>query len=184
MQDSLEILTTSTNEEDSIAHYGVRGMRWGHRKALAKSMGISRKQLRKQIKADNREAFRLGQASTIADRMLSITNKKENRAIDKSLKGKEINRKALRMARAYTNIAKAEKASKNARALMEQHRKYLEDKYGAALVSDIKRDKQGRTNERINRVGEYTAQTKNEAGLIAYRDLLRDTKKQVRMVKK
>ena len=80
MQDTLEILTTSTSEEDSITHHGVPGMKWGVRKEKARLAGMSPRQYKKQIKADNKIAFQLGREATIADRLLEYTNKKTHQS--------------------------------------------------------------------------------------------------------
>jgi hypothetical protein len=55
MQDSLEILTTSMSEEDSIMHHGVPGMKWGHRKAQYKQ---NVKSIKQKYKKQNKELYR------------------------------------------------------------------------------------------------------------------------------
>jgi hypothetical protein len=65
MRDSLDILQT----EDSIAHYGVMGMKWGVRKQRAAAAGMSVRDYKKQIKADNKEAW----AIKICDMMDNLT---------------------------------------------------------------------------------------------------------------
>lgn len=55
MQDTLEILTTSTSEEDSITHHGVPGMKWGHRKARYKQ---NVKSIKQKYKKQNKELYR------------------------------------------------------------------------------------------------------------------------------
>lgn len=150
MQDTLEILTTSTSEEDSVVHYGVRGMKWGHRKAMAQSMGITTKQLRKQIKADNKEAFRLGREATIADNAADIAAKKLAKNKAKSIGKDPTNRRVQKTARAVFANELAKFHKEKARAAMIAHREALIKKYGATNISDIKRTKSGRTNERIH----------------------------------
>lgn len=55
MHDTLEILTTSTSEEDSITHHGVPGMKWGHRKARYKQ---NVKSIKQKYKKQNKELYR------------------------------------------------------------------------------------------------------------------------------
>ena len=145
MQDTLEILTTSTSEEDSVVHYGVRGMKWGHRKEQARLAGMSHRQYKKQIKADNKMAYKLGRDATIADRLLEYTNKKSNKIINKA--SKRGNEKKMKVA--YTNKLKAERRAEAARAAIKQHHASLIKKYGGVYVSNIKKDKKGRINERV-----------------------------------
>ena len=116
MQDTLEILTTSTSEEDSVVHYGVRGMKWGHRKEQARLAGMSHRQYKKQIKADNKMAYKLGRDATIADRLLEYTNKKSNKIINKA--SRSGNEKKMKVA--YTNKLKAERRAEAARAAIER----------------------------------------------------------------
>lgn len=149
MIDSLSILTIPCeNEEDYIEHHGVLGMKWGQRKEKARLAGMSMRQYKKQIKADNKMAFKLGKEATIADRLLEYTNKKSNKIINKAFK-KNTRKSDLDMARAYTNKAKAEKRAKEARAAIKQHHAALVKKYGGVNVSNIKKDKKGRINERM-----------------------------------
>lgn len=150
MQDTLGILTTSMSEEDSVAHYGVRGMKWGHRKQYVQSHNMTTRQLRKQIKADNREAYRLGREATIADYTASLSAKKLAKNKAKSIGKKATNRRVEKTARlAFADTLAQNRASK-AREAVKAHRESLIKKYGATNVSKIKMDKQGRVNERVN----------------------------------
>lgn len=154
MQDSLNIILDATNDEKNIEHYGVMGMKWGQRKEQARLAGMSHRQYKQQLKADNRMAFKLGRDATIADRLLDYTTKKSNKIINKAYKS---NRPSsdLKMARAYTNRAKAERRAKEARAAIKQHHASLIKKYGGVNVSNIKKDKQGRIDEKIHNGKDY-----------------------------
>ena len=149
MIDSLNIIQDTTVSDDSIKHYGVLGMKWGHRKALAKSMGVTSKQLRKQIKADNKEAYRLGREATIADRTTAIANHKLQKALNKLRKNPKSDKKLLKSARASFAASLAESNSEKARAAMKTHRESLVKKYGDTKISQIKYNKHGQTNERV-----------------------------------
>ena len=53
------IITKPPLDEETLMHYGVKGMRWGQRKRELRSMGLSRRQARKQIKAEKlREKYK------------------------------------------------------------------------------------------------------------------------------
>ena len=149
MQDSLNIIQDATISEDSVEHYGVMGMKWGHRKQYAQSHNMSTKQLRKQIRADNKEAYRLGREATIADRTYAIAERKLQKALNKSRKDTTSSKRLLNSARAAfaTSLAKAN--SEKARAAMKAHRESLAKKYGDTKVSQIKYNKHGQTNERV-----------------------------------
>lgn len=149
MRDTLDILQT----EDSITHYGVMGMKWGHRKQMAQSMGITRKAFNKNLRADNKEAFLRGREATIADNALAIANKKLAKAQAKSRKNPTSSKQLQKTARRAFATALAEQRVKKARAAMESHRKELISKYGETHISDIKKDKHGLTNERIYEKG-------------------------------
>ena len=149
MQDSLNIIQDATISEDSIEHYGVMGMKWGHRKQYAQSHNMTSRQLRKQIKADNKEAFRLGREATIADRTSAIAEYKLQKAINKSKKNPKSNKRLLKTARASFTATLAKEYSEKARAAMKAHRESLVKKYGDTKVSQIKYNKHGQTNERV-----------------------------------
>ena len=158
MQDSLNIIQDATISEDSIEHYGVMGMKWGHRKQYAQSHNMTTRQLRKQIKADNKKAFELGRMGTATAIAEEIATKKANKAREKFLNKKKVKTKdELKYTRALATESRAKEAAKRAREAMEVHRKELVTKYGKTKVSDIKKNKNGRIDEKVNRGRDYLA---------------------------
>lgn len=145
MRDSLDILQT----EDSIAHYGVMGMKWGVRKQRAAAAGMSVRDYKKQIKADNKEAFRLGKAATIADMTADITAKKLAKNKARSMGKTPTDRRVAKTARAAFANALAQEKAQKARAAMQAHRESLIKKYGEVNISQIRKTNAGRTNERV-----------------------------------
>lgn len=149
MQDTLEILTTSTSEEDSVTHYGVPGMKWGHRKQYARSHNMSSRQLRKQIKADNREAFEIGKRATIADYTTDRALYKQFKAQKKyNKRPTKKNQDRLRRANLVLKGAK-ENSIAERKNIVNHHRKLIE-KYGKEHVSNIKTNKLGMIDENVN----------------------------------
>ena len=151
MQDSLNIIQDATISEDTIEHYGVMGMKWGHRKQYAQSHNMTTRQLRKQIKADNKKAFELGRMGTATAIAEEIATKKANKAKEKFFNKKKVKTKdELKYTRALVTETRAKEAAKKARKAMEAHRKELVTKYGKTKVSEIKKNKNGRINEKVN----------------------------------
>lgn len=164
MKDSLDVLSVAY--EDSITHYGVMGMKWGHRKQYAQSQGLTSRQVKRQIKDDNRKAFELGRNATISERASTIAEKRLAKAQAKHQK-KQTSKTELRLKRAeYVNQLAKERVQK-ARAAMKSHRESLVSKYGDTKVSAIKKDKYGRTNEKVNTTGTHVAAAIASFGSIA-----------------
>ena len=91
-----------TPNSDDIMHYGVIGMRWGHRKAKAGSLKSSNKSTKKPISnntvhKDLKKATKSGQKKT--KKILSKNSGKAVKAIGKSAK------LGLSMARSLYNIS-------------------------------------------------------------------------------
>ena len=159
MQDSLNIIQDATISEDSVEHYGVMGMKWGVRKQYAQSHNMTSKQLRKQIKADNKEAFRLGREATIADRTYAIAEHKLQKALNKSRKNTNSSKRLLNSARAAFASSLAKANSEKARDAMKAHRESLVKKYGDTKISQIKYNKHGQTNERVTTAKDWAINT-------------------------
>jgi len=149
MQDTLEILTTSTSEEDSIIHHGVPGMKWGVRKEKARLAGLSTREYTRQLRADNRKAKLLGKQATIADRLSDYTDKQSSKIINKNhrKKSKEA-QNAVKIAMLTQN--RANQFRKEADYEIKEHYAYLVKKYGGTNVTNIKRDSKGRVNEKVH----------------------------------
>lgn len=149
MQDSLNIIQDATISEDSVEHYGVLGMKWGHRKQYAQSHNMTTKQLRKQIKADNREAFEIGKRATIADYTTDKALYKQFKA-QKKYNKRPTKKNQDRLKRANLVLKGAKENSIAERKNIANHHKKLIEKYGKEHISNIKTNKLGMIDENVN----------------------------------
>lgn len=182
MIDTLDILQS----EDSIAHYGVMGMKWGHHKQMAQSMGISSRKLKKQIKKDNRNAFLIGKEATLADRTYELALKQKQKALKKAQRSKSYSKTGInkKLSVANLTLSRAENWKKLAREQLKEHRKYLSDKYGSTLISDIKTDKAGNINERVRSFRDGNMMSRNQQAKYELKDLNYDSRAMYRQIKK
>lgn len=154
-----------------LAHYGIKGQKWGVRrfqnadgsltaegKARYGSDGkislSDKRVIRKEYKADNKQAFEYGRSATISARTASYAQKKEAKAQKRyDRRSSEKNAKNLETAKKLRSNLDAE--AKKAQQKAEEHRKSLVSKYGKEAVSSIKYDKLGRVNEKIHTGKDY-----------------------------
>ena len=186
MQDSLNIIQDATISEDSVKHYGVMGMKWGHRKQMAQSMGISSRKLKKQIKKDNRNAFLIGKEATLADKTYELALKQKQKALKKAQKSKSYSKTGInkKLNVANLTLSRAENWKKLAREQLKEHHKYLSDKYGSTLISDIKADKAGNINERVRSFRDGNMMSRNQQAKYELNDLNYDSRAMYRRIKR
>lgn len=169
---SLRDIFTYYDEKDYLAHYGIKGQKWGVRRfqnsdgsltqlgrehygrSEGKLSRSEKKEIRKEYKQDNKQAYEYGRSATISGRAADVARKKEAKAQKKyDRRQSEKNADKLKVA---TKLRKDwEKTAKEAQNKAEQHRKDLVKKYGQEHVSSIKYDKKGRVNEKIHTGKEY-----------------------------
>lgn len=127
-----------------LEHYGIAGMKWGRRNGPPYPLGSEQKskvEIRKEYRADKKEAFVRGRDATVADRALAYSMKKLQKA---SKSGNQV--------RIYKENEIAKKAidyqDKTYKALREHHEAMIK-KYGAMNVSDYPRNKKGQMADRV-----------------------------------
>lgn len=124
------------NSDDSLAHYGVKGMHWGVRKED------------KAIRAENREAFRRGASATLTRMAYERSVKRQERARQRYTQDpySKRNRRNYEVQQSTTKeLKRLKEASENS---AKSHENDLKKKYGSENVKSIKRDKNGRIKER------------------------------------
>lgn len=103
MMEAYDGVVLKPSLDEALAHYGVPGMRWGHRKQQLRSMGLNRKQARRVIR-------------------LEKENNRFQRAIDKG-RGTDFDRQGIKEGkRAINDIMKQAKANKTSQAIKNAKR--------------------------------------------------------------
>lgn len=148
----MPLITTS----DHIAHYGIRGQKWGIRRFQNEDGTLTaegRRRAKREYKADNKEAFLKGKNATLSARAADYAERRYRRAEKFSINPNKI--KARKDNAEYWR----EQASRS-EADVKAHYDSLVKKYGADAIKPINRDKRGRVNECV-----HTGKTK--IGLIS-----------------
>lgn len=115
-----------------LAHYGVKGMRWGVRKA--------------EVRSDNRMASALGKKATYDQYAYDAAQRRANKYTKKyENSNKERHQRKLKAAIESRDLLK--KNSEKSTADMKRHRDSLVKKYGKENVKDIKYNKRGFIDE-------------------------------------
>lgn len=150
--------------DDSLAHYGIKGQKWGIRRfqnsdgsltaegKLRYGDGITKEDkaaLKKEYKKDNEDAFKYGKAATISARAASYASKKEEKA-SKAYARKPSDKNAKRLETATKLRQDWADEAKRLEKRANDHMKSLVKKYGESAVSSIRFDKKGRVDERIH----------------------------------
>ena len=183
------MITVDKNGSPYIAHYGIKGQKWGYRRFQntdgswteegkrrygSGNSGIKdmKKEVRKEYKKDNKEAYELGKKATINEQALDIAKKKTARA-EKAFQKKPSERRQKRLEAAKSNERIISEMAKVSKKEIQNHHKKLIEKYGKEAVSNIKYDKYGRVSEKTHTGKEIAAAVGVDAAAITVGALTR-----------
>lgn len=162
----------SKAEESYLAHYGIRGQKWGMRRYQNSDGSLTsegrerygssgnkltrenKKEIRREYKADNKKAFEIGKQATISARAADIARAKEARA-QKRYDRKQTAKRKEKLETAKKLRKDWDKTAALNKKLAEEHCKELASKYGADHIKNIKYDRKGRINEKVHTGKDY-----------------------------
>lgn len=150
------ISTSALCDPNYIAHYGIKGQKWGVRRFRNPDGTLTaegRRRARKEYKADNKEAFQKGKTATLSARAADYAEKRYERS-------KRFSVNPGKIARRKENAEYWREQASRSEQDVKKHYDSLVSKYGKDAISSVNRDKKGRINERV-----HTGKTK--FGLIA-----------------
>lgn len=134
-----------------LYHYGVKGMKWGVRRAKASNGTISRKQAMKEYREDNEKAKELGDAAAFYSEGLQFATKRTNKAKAKLDKAIDKNpEKALKYRDRYKAASNVKEFFEKGYAITHDRAKAhcdeLVKKYGDTAVKKLRyADRNGRS---------------------------------------
>lgn len=166
--------------DDELMHYGIIGMKWGVRRyqnadgsytTAGKAHYASKKEMRKDIRKENKKAFELGRDATIKGRAAIYATNNFARKDDKLNKALEKDPTGLgkRAQKAQSNYWKASAtalviAGQEQDAMQKAigHRKELAEKFGEEHVSQLRMSTKKLSSSAAAKIGSRTIKVADE----------------------